>query len=263
MSTPSKADLTKKGQDLDKLLKKLSNQETGEQKIPSLVTLVRSAIRASWAVCPVKLAYYEMGRVPDTSSELRKWKMQCECCGEWFKCDQIEIDHREGNHTFTKPEDFGDYFNNILDVQFKDLQRICKFKCHRIKSHLEKQNFPDMYSACVDKLVIFFVKYVTTEDFTLLLERLEIVPATNAKKRRQQFSEWLLSLDIEEVKLMHFFESCDHIMRLDAKYKKAKKFRLSAADRGMITRYKCFWRQQVSHPSLTLSIMSNKEVVQL
>ncbi len=259
MASPNRADLKKKADELAKLKKKLACPETGKQKMSSLITLVRGAIRASWAICPVKLSYHEMGRVADTSTELRKWKMQCECCQEWFKCDEIEIDHSEGNHTFTKPEDFVDYFDNILDVTYDDLQRICKYKCHRIKSHKEKQGFGTMYEACVDKVIIFLVKFVDTDNITKLLSDLGITPDKKAKKRRQQLYDYFIWLELEYEYLAHLFQACDHIMRLQKKYKAAKKFRVSAIDRVMVKRYNDFWTTQGTTPVINIPVLTLRE----
>lgn len=261
MVVPTTAEINKKQIDLDKHLKKLLDPETGQQKIPSLVTMVRSAIRSSWAISPAKLAYYEMGRVPDTDpSTATKWKMQCECCKEWFKCDEIEVDHIAGNHSFNIVSDFEGYFDNILNIQFKDLQRICKYKCHRIKSHMEKQGFSSMEEACLDKIVIFLIKHVSTEGITKLLTDLGIPPESSAPKRRIQLLAWLTELGLTYDELSYLFESCDYIMRLETKRKKAKRFNITPKDLVHITRWKSFWGSGNVSVKTNLKVLEEKRV---
>lgn len=256
MAVPNKSELDKKVLELDKHLKKLLDPETGKQKEKALITMVRGAIRSSWAISPAKLAYFEMGRVADTDpSTATKWKMQCECCSEWFKTSEVEIDHCNGNHTFTEPNDFPDYFDNILDVTFKDLQRICKYKCHRIKSHMEKQGHPDMYTACLDKIIIFLIKHIPTTGVTKLLKDLGIAPESSAPKRKKQLAEWLGNLELSYEEASHFFETCDYLMRLSVKQKKAKRFKMTGNDLKHKVKWLGFWDKVGVFPEVTLALL--------
>ncbi len=256
MVAPTKTDLTKKRAELDKHLKKLADPESGQQKIPALMTMVRGAIRSSWAISPMKLAYHEMGRTPDTDNTPRKWKWQCEYCGAWLNENCVEYDHTTGNHTFIKPEDFENYFNNILDVQFKDIQRICKYRCHRVKSHMEKQGLTSMHYAACDKINIFLVKFTETTDYTSWLTVNEIVAETSAPKRKKQGLQLLLSKGLSEEVVLDMFEACDYLMRLEAKKKKAKSFKLTAKDYNQIKTYKVFWENlDMVRPKLKLTVI--------
>ncbi len=257
MAIATTAEREKKQEDLDKHLKKLADPVTGQQKIPPLLTMVRGAIRSSWAISPIKLAYWEKGRVADEDpTTLTKWKMQCECCNLWFKCDEIEIDHRSGNHTFTKVDDFSTYFDNILDVQFNDLQRICKYKCHRVKSHMEKQKLPSMKFAAMDKITIFLIKAFDKVELSRVLSGLGITPdSTSAKRRRDQLYQWVVDLGWEEEYYMKFFETCDYIMRLEAKRKKAKRFKLTKRDIIHIIRWNNFWSKKEVLPKTTFKVL--------
>lgn len=241
MTKASKLDLDKKKKELDKHLSKLTDPITGQQKIPALITMVRGAIRSSWAISPVKLAYFEMGRMMDEDNTPRKWKWKCECCDNWLSAEEVEIDHKVGNSSFNKPSDFEGYFDNILDVQFKDLQRICKFKCHRVKSHQEKQGFSTMTEAACDKINIFLIKFTTTEAYTTWLQENSVTPESSAPKRRKQGMEFWMGLGVPEDDLLNFFESCDYLMRLEAKKKKAKRFKLTAKDTIKLEYFINFW----------------------
>lgn len=75
----------------------------------------------------VKLAYLYSKTIPDMDDSTRtKWLVKCEICGKLFKLTDVQIDHKLGNHTFTKVSDFENYFNNILMVGFDDLQILCE-----------------------------------------------------------------------------------------------------------------------------------------
>ena len=249
MAKASKLDLDKKKKELDKHLSKMVDPVAGQQKIPSLITMVLGAIRSSWAISPVKLAYFEMGRTPDEDNTPRKWKWQCEYCDNWLSEGEVEIDHLVGNHSFKKPSDFENYFNNILDVQFQDLQRICKFKCHRVKSHLERQGFSTMSEAACDKINIFLIKFTTTELYTTWLQENGVIPESSAPKRRKQGLEFWRGLGVPEDELLNFFESCDYLMRLEAKKKKAKRFKLTGRDTTKLQYFISFWsRYNIKEP---------------
>jgi hypothetical protein len=241
MAKATKSDLDKKKKELDKHLAKMANRIIGQQKIPSLITMVLGAIRSSWAISPVKLAYFEMGRTPDEDNTPRKWMWQCEYCDNWLSEGEVEIDHIIGNSSFTKPSDFESYFDSILDVQFKDLQRICKFKCHRVKSHLEKQGFSTMSEAACDKINIFLIKFTKTEAYTAWLSANGVTPESSAPKRRKQGMQFWTSLSAPEDELLNFFESCDYLMRLENKKKKAKRFKLTAKDTVKLQHFIDFW----------------------
>ena len=241
MAKPTSAEIAKKSKDLEGHLKKLENPDTGQQKISPLITMVRGAIRSSWAMSPIKLAYWEMGREPDNSPSLRKWQMKCECCEKYYKVDEIEIDHRNGNHSFTKPEDFENYFDNILNVTFDDLQRICKYKCHRVKSHMEKKGLNTMQEAAIDKINIFVDKFTETVAYTRWLAVNGIHPANAKSGRKVQGVCLLTESSLSEEQMLDLFEACDYLMRLEAKAKKSKRFVVKQADYKVINTYYELW----------------------
>lgn len=243
MAVSSKDDLAKKKKELEKNLKKLADPVTGQQKIPAMITMIRGNIRESWSMSPVKLAYHEMGRTMDLDKTPRKWKWQCEYCNNWLGETELEYDHTTGNHTFTMPEDFVSYFDNIINVQFKDIRRICKFKCHKVKSHLEKDSnkCTTMSEAACDKINIFLIKFTENLAYSDWLRDNGISPEASAPKRRVQGMSFWTRLEIPEEDLLDFFESCDYLMRLEAKKKKAKRFKLTAKDNTKLQYFVSFW----------------------
>ena len=110
-----------------------------------------------------------------------------EMCGEYFKLNEIEIDHIEGHHSFTKVEDFENYFRNILMVGFDGLQALCKDGCHATKSLAERLGI-SFEEAKLEKKVIEIIKSKKDREF---LKAKGVTPASNANKRREQIREVL------------------------------------------------------------------------
>lgn len=155
MTVPSQADIKKREAKLQQFLKKLDADGKPQEK--HVLSVVRGAIRSAWMKSDVKLAYLYMNTIPDMDDKTRtKWLVKCEMCGELFKLTDVEIDHRNGNHTFTKVEDFENYFNNILMVGFDDLSILCK-EDHACKTLAESQGI-SIESARLEKKVIAITK---------------------------------------------------------------------------------------------------------
>lgn len=155
MTIPSQADIKKREAKLQQFLKKLDADGKPQEK--HVLSVVRGAIRSAWMKSDVKLAYLYMNTIPDMDDKTRtKWLVKCEMCGELFKLGDIEIDHKWGNHTFTKVEDFESYFNNILMVGFDDLAILCK-EDHAVKTLSESQGI-SIEMARTEKKVIAICK---------------------------------------------------------------------------------------------------------
>lgn len=136
MTVPSQADINKKKAELESHLKHLTPE--GKIKPTKLLDMIRSSLRKTWMSSPQKLAFLEQKRIPDMNPATRtKWLWQCEICGELFKLDDINVDHINGNHSFTKLIDFPDYAENILNVPINGLQILC-VEDHSVKTYLER-----------------------------------------------------------------------------------------------------------------------------
>lgn len=140
MTVPSQADIKKREDKLKEFMKKLNEDGSPQEK--HVVSVVRSAIRQAWMKSDVKLAYLYSKTIPDMDDSTRtKWLVKCEICEGLFKLSDVEIDHvHVGGSSFTKIEDFPNYFNNILMVNFEGLQVLCKEGCHRTKTLSESLN---------------------------------------------------------------------------------------------------------------------------
>lgn len=155
MTIPSQADIKKREAKLQQFLKRLDADGKPQEK--HVLSVVRGAIRSSWMKSDVKLAYLYMNTIPDMDDKTRtKWLVRCEMCDKLFKLNEIEIDHRLGNHTFTKVEDFENYFNNILMVGFDDLSILCK-EDHAVKTLSESLGV-SIDEARIEKAVIAICK---------------------------------------------------------------------------------------------------------
>lgn len=155
MTVPSQADIKKREAKLQQFLKKLDADGKPQEK--HVLSVVRGAIRSAWMKSDVKLAYLYMNTIPDMDDKTRtKWLVRCEMCGELFKLTDVEIDHKFGNHTFTKVEDFENYFNNILMVGFDQLQILCRDD-HACKTLAESQGI-SIEDARLEKKVIAICK---------------------------------------------------------------------------------------------------------
>ena len=155
MTVPSQADIKKREVKLQQFLKKLDADGKPQEK--HVLSVVRGAIRSAWMKSDVKLAYLYMNTIPDMDDKTRtKWLARCEMCGELFKLTDVEIDHRNGNHSFTRVEDFENYFNNILMVGFDDLSILCK-EDHAVKTLSESLGI-SIEESRIEKKVIAICK---------------------------------------------------------------------------------------------------------
>ena len=185
--TPSQSDIKKREAKLQQFLKRLDKDGKPQEK--HVLTTVRGAIRNAWMKSDVKLAYLYMNTIPDMDNSTRtKWLCRCEMCGELFKLTDVEIDHRSGNHSFTKIEDFEKYFNNILMVGFDDLQILCKDD-HAVKTLSESLGIT-IEEARIEKQVIVLCKLKASQQDAFLSKH-NVVCAKNAVARRNAIREAL------------------------------------------------------------------------
>lgn len=188
LTIPSKQDIAKKKQALDDHLKSLTDE--GKLTEKKLVSMLRSAIRQVWMRAPNKLAKLEMARIPDMNPNTRtKWLFRCEMCGKLFKQDQVEIDHRFGNHTFTKLEDFENFCDKILNASVDDLQVLCKVE-HSIKTLAEARGIT-FEEALIEKEVIAFGKKKVDVQKKILLELDPTSKVNNATVRKSEYRRLL------------------------------------------------------------------------
>lgn len=131
--------------ELEGFLKKLNEDGTPKKPLTEsqIMSIVRGAIREKWMYAPNKLAYLNMGIVPDDDPNTRsRWKCQCEQCKGWFKKGEIQIDHEAGEHSLKTPEDLFKFYDSICNIGFDGMQRLCE-DCHTIKTVMERYNLSE------------------------------------------------------------------------------------------------------------------------
>lgn len=194
MPTPTKQDIQKKRDNLNALLKQL----TGDGRLPEkkLVSMLRSAIRQVWMRAPNKLAKLELARIPDLDPNTKtKWLFKCEMCNNLFKGADVEVDHKHGNHSFTKLSDFENFCDKILNASLDDLQILCKDLCHATKTYSERYgiSFDD---ALKEKEVIAFLKNSAVKQKEILTKMgVPKSELTNEDKRKEVYRKLMGDLD--------------------------------------------------------------------
>lgn len=161
------------------------------------LSVVRSAIRKAWMRHPVKLLKLELATTGDyDDSNRRTWKRQCEQCKQWFKNDDVQVDHIIGEHKMTTFDDIPNFARSILDVTLDDLQLLCK-PCHDIKGYAEGQGIT-FEEARFEKRVIAWIG-----DRTVTMQKAELhnifgenADVGNNKKRKELIREHLRKIFI-------------------------------------------------------------------
>lgn len=152
-----------------------------------LVGWVRKKLDDIWMKCPMKLAFVASKRVPDYSPDTRRASMYiCNICKEGFSLTEVQCDHIEGEHEFTRLDQLVDFANKRFMVGYKDLQVLC-IPCHQLKTHAERHGLT-LEEAKIDKEVITISKAKQSKQW---LEERNIVPAKNEEQRKQQIREVL------------------------------------------------------------------------
>lgn len=176
MAVPTQSEIKKRQTKLAGFRKKIGPDGKPFEK--HTLSVVRSAIRSAWMKSDVKLAFLYSRTIPDMDPSTRtKWLFQCEICEKLYKENEVEVDHKHGNHSFTKLSDFEGYFNNILMVSADDLQLLCKdipkknhTGCHSIKTLSEARGI-SFEEAILEKKVLAVTSKKVAEINSWLAER--------------------------------------------------------------------------------------------
>lgn len=91
-----------------------------------------------WSRHPVKNELKKSARVRLPNDKGREiWQIKCEKCKQYNAQNNVQVDHKKPNHTFTEMKHLGAFATSLLDVDIKDLQLLCK-ECHGIKTYAER-----------------------------------------------------------------------------------------------------------------------------
>lgn len=177
MTVPSKADIQKIRDKVEKHFKRLNSDGSPKRKFDENIAkaLFRSAVREKWIYSDVKLSFLLNRRIPDMNYDTRtKWLHKCDKCGQLFKESDIQVDHYFGQNEFSDWSQAQEWASKILDVKHEHLQILC-ITDHNTKSRCEYLG----------------LDWTTKEGWNRGLMEQEYTKASKLKAKEQQ--QWLLS----------------------------------------------------------------------
>ena len=168
----------------DKLEKMLSEMSHVWKTESSFMSWLRGGIRRIWAKHPVKLDFIKQNRVkipnPNPNGRVKTvWGGKCALTGEYFVLNELECDHKVGNHSLKTLDDLVPFVKGIVMITLDDLQLVSK-EAHKIKSYAEKQGI-SFEEAKIEKEVIEIIKQ--KKDKAYLQERQLPVSSTQSARR--------------------------------------------------------------------------------
>jgi hypothetical protein len=113
--------------------------------------------------------------------------------GKAVKIGDMEVDHKEGNHSLKTLDDLVPFMKGIVMITLDDLQLVSK-EAHKIKSYAEKQGI-SFEEAKAEKTAIELIKKGVDKQFLIDHNiKAENIGSTQAV-RRKQIVEILLELN--------------------------------------------------------------------
>lgn len=157
---------------------------------------VRGGIRRYlWSKNPVKLEFVKKARkqIKNPVAKNAKrfpnvWGGCCAICNKDFALKDMEVDHRQGEHSLRSTKDIQSFVEGIVFVTEDDLQLVCK-PCHKIKTLAERQGMSHE-DAAIEKQAIIICKLKANDVKSWITQRGE-VPARLVKERREQVTRLL------------------------------------------------------------------------
>jgi hypothetical protein len=183
MAKPSQADLDKKKDFKESLIKSIGGDKLSDKK---MCTILRSCVRKTWMMSPVRLLKLENARIADMDPTTRtNWLCRCEQCKGLFKMTDVEVDHIKGEHQLKALSDIEKFSRSILDVTLDELQIFCK-PCHEAKTYAERYGIT-FSEAVTEKKVILWLKANNTIAQKKLLVQYSFteIQISNADKRKE------------------------------------------------------------------------------
>lgn len=97
---------------------------------------LRRMFRFNWQ--PQKQALLEARRKYEGPNNRQQWEFKCATCGGHFMRKDVEIDHVVPCGSLKGLADVGPFLERLLPENMKAYQILCKAKCHREKTALER-----------------------------------------------------------------------------------------------------------------------------
>lgn len=154
--------------------------------------------RYLWSKNPVKLEFIKQNRVkipnPNPRGKVKEvWGGVCALTGNTYPIGDMEVDHKEGNHSLKTLDDLVPFVKGIVMITLDDLQLVSK-EAHKIKSYAEKQGI-SFEEAKAEKTAIELIKKGVDKQFLIDHNvKAENIGSTQLK-RRKQIVELLLELN--------------------------------------------------------------------
>ena len=141
--------------------------------------------RYLWSKNPVKLEFIKQNRVkipnPNPNGRVKTvWGGKCALTGGYFVLNELECDHKVGNHSLKTLDDLVPFVKGIVMITLDDLQFVSK-EAHKIKSYAEKQGI-SFEEAKIEKEVIEIIKQ--KKDKAYCIENNLVVESTQALRRK-------------------------------------------------------------------------------
>jgi hypothetical protein len=206
MAKPTQTDLKKKEDFKQSLIKTIGGTEalsaynknteamllvmsTLQLTDKKICSMMRSNVRKSWMMSPIRLLKLEMTRIPDMNPDtLTKWLWLCVCCKDKFKLPDVQTDHICGEHQLKTLSDIEPFTRSIMDVKLDDMQILCK-NCHEIKTYAERSGI-SFDEATIEKAIILWMKTFSIDEQKILLTLCGYV-CNNNKNRRESYKKYL------------------------------------------------------------------------
>jgi 5-methylcytosine-specific restriction endonuclease McrA len=128
-----------------------------------------------------------LGKKTRTNPKGLIWGCQCDICKKDFKQSDVQVDHLKGSNKLKDEDDLKSFLMAMVFVKERDLQIVCK-PCHTTKTYSESRGV-SFEEAQVQKKAIEIIK---SKEDKVFLRGKGIVPASNAKSRREQLVMYLL-----------------------------------------------------------------------
>lgn len=126
--------------------------------------------RYLWSKNPVKLEFIKQNRIkipnPNPKGKVKEvWGGVCALTGKTYPIGEMEVDHKEGNHSLKTLDDLVPFVKGIVMITLDDLQLVSK-EAHKIKSYAEKQGI-SFEEAKIEKEVIELIKQKKDKEYCI------------------------------------------------------------------------------------------------
>ena len=157
--------------------------------------------RGLWMRNPVKIQLKNRlrARIPNPDESKREgrwaevWGNKCDICEQWYLQNDVEVDHKIGNHSLTCEEDLMNFFASIAFVTEDELQLVCK-PCHKIKSYAERMGISFNEARVIKEIIELQKEGKDTGKLLQLGVTNDNIPTTK-EKRRQLLTKLMLEVE--------------------------------------------------------------------